>query len=132
MMIEVDENDDLDEFIEDVLDEFYLWVVIVDPLSATTHWRGRAGRGRQNHLKEGDVEGQTEICPSGKQRHRIARVIINSKQITGYPVGPVRLMSVLVRSRSRLCDLLLFSSGSRSSQEPRGSWKSLLLEQFRF
>ena len=28
---------------------------------------------------------------------------------------------------SKLCDLLLFNSGSRSSQDPRGSWKSLLL-----
>ena len=54
MMNEVDENEDgdLDEFIEDIRDEFDLWVVIVDPLSATTHWRGRAGRGRQHHLEK--------------------------------------------------------------------------------
>ena len=54
MMNEVDENEDgdLDEFVEDIRDEFDLWVVIVDPLSATTHWRGRAGRGRQNHLNK--------------------------------------------------------------------------------
>ena len=46
MANEVDENeeDDHDELVEDVSDESDLWVVIVDPLSATTHWRGRAGR----------------------------------------------------------------------------------------
>ena len=63
MMNEVDENEDgdLDESVEDVRDESDLWVVIVDPLSATTHWRGRAGRRRQHHLEKGDVEGQTEM-----------------------------------------------------------------------
>ena len=70
MMIEVDENDDLDEFIEDVLDEFYLWVMIVDPLSATTHWRGRADRGRQHHLKK--------VTLKDRQRYNA----------TGQPVGP--------------------------------------------
>ena len=61
MMNDVEENEDLDEFVEDVWDEFDLWVVIVDPLSAATHWRGRAGRGRQHHLEKGNVEGnQTE------------------------------------------------------------------------
>ena len=65
MMIEVDENDDLDEFIEDVLDEFYLWVMIVDPLSATTHWRGRADRGRQHHLKKVTLKDRQRYVPQG-------------------------------------------------------------------
>ena len=67
MMNEVDENEDgdLDEFVEDVRDEFDLWVVIVDPLSATTHWRGRAGRGRQHHLKKVTLKDRQRYAHQG-------------------------------------------------------------------